>query len=81
MSGLGQVDIRKIALSGKILQFDRYLLYGYEKGLNNVHFISNKTGKHYIDGYLLFNLAGYSLRTHACLACKNISFKIVAASD
>ena len=73
VSGLGQVDIRNLVLSGKITQFNRYLLYGYEKSLHNLHDISNKTGRNYIDGYLLFNLAGYSVRTHGCLACKHIS--------
>jgi len=69
-SRIGKIDIRRLVLAGKRKMLDRYLTYGFERGLYNVQQGWKGTG--FIDGYLLFNMAGYSARTHACLACKDV---------
>jgi hypothetical protein len=71
---LGQIDVRRVVLTGLKPKLDRYLTYGYERALHAVlrsqHV--NGTGKGFVDGYLLFNMNGYNPRSHACLACKFI---------
>ncbi len=69
---MGQVDLRRIVLGGQKAKFDRYMNYGFERELYNVHETPhlNGTGIGFVDGYLMFNMAGYTPRTHSCLACK-----------
>ena len=69
VSGLGQMNFRKYVVAGKGHEVLRYIFYGIEKAERNVQKVSNETGIMYIEGHLLFNLAGYNARTHACLGC------------
>jgi len=68
-TSIGKMDIRRLVTEGKQKEFHRYMLYGFERSLYNIHEGWKETG--FIDGYLLLNMAGYSARTHACLACKH----------
>ena len=68
-SGLGQMNFRKYVLAGKGHEVLRYIFFGIETAERKLSKISNETGVMYIEGYLLFNLAGYSSRNHACLPC------------
>jgi hypothetical protein len=64
------MNFRKYVLAGKSAEVMRYIYYSFERSLANIQRVSNETGVEYIDGDLLFNLAGYSVRSHACLPCE-----------
>jgi len=49
VTGMGQLDVRKVALAGQAKELERYLLYGYERGLYNVANGGNST-YYFIDG-------------------------------
>jgi hypothetical protein len=59
-----------VFLSGLRPEISRYVDYGLEKGVQNLHVVSNATGKEWIDGYLLFDLSGFNWKEHACVFCK-----------
>jgi len=46
-----------------------YVIYGIERAVWNIHLGSRKIGREIIEGILLFNMAGFNLRSHACLQC------------
>jgi hypothetical protein len=71
------MDVRRFVLTGLRPKLDRYLIYAYERlvnfALNSPHV--NGTGKGFVDAYMLFNMNGFSRRTHSCLACEVLPFK------
>jgi hypothetical protein len=70
-SGLSGINFRKFVLGGKGKDVMRYIFYAFESSENHIRNVSKETGVEYIDGGLLFNLAGYSARTIACAACES----------
>jgi len=77
VSRLHAADIRKIVLRGEVNEIRNYFLYALERGVLNLHLISNLTGQELIEGYLLFNLAGFNRRSHACTACIPLWLEVV----
>jgi hypothetical protein len=78
-SKLGQINVRRLILNGQREEIRRYIVYGFERAVLNMAKVSNETGKEYIEGHLLFNMAGYNLRTHSCIQCelRNSLFHII----
>ena len=63
------MNFRKYVLAGKGHEVVRYIFYVLERSEHNMRRVSNETENMFIEGHLLFNLAGYNPRTHACLPC------------
>lgn len=67
---LGRWDFRKIILSGNAETFQLYFIYMFETALKRARELSAESGKDISEFVGLFDASGFSVRTHACIACE-----------
>ena len=67
---VGTWDIRQIVISGKRNQLSRLLLQLFERGATAARAVNHT------QIILILDESGYSVRKHACLACKSFGIKL-----
>jgi len=66
----GRWDLRKITLSGKREEMQLYYNYMLEMAMEKTRNLTASTGKNISDFIYLSDVTGFSVRTSACLTCK-----------
>ena len=67
-------NVRKVAISGKLAHLRRYVQGMFESGYRTARELAQTTGKDINQWILIVDFIGYTLRQHACAACKYFNF-------
>jgi len=68
----GRWDLRKITLSGKRDEMQRYYNYMCEMGMEKARNLTASTGKNISEFIFLSDVTGFTVRNTACFACKQL---------